>query len=35
MEGLRITELNVEENVWTQDGRRSKEVSEDCIIGRS
>jgi hypothetical protein len=33
MEGRRITELDAEENIWTQYGRRSKEFNENCKIG--
>lgn len=35
MEGRRITELDAEENIWTQYGRRSKEFNENCKIGWS
>jgi len=31
MERSRITELDAEENIWTQGGRRSKKVNENCI----
>jgi len=35
MEGRRITELDAEENIWTQDGIRSKEVNENCVTEKS